>query len=155
MAKIFNFFANIFYTLAAGFIGGSVGTLALLFSFTAVYQRPIVTVLVAAAYLPFHLSDLKKFWKERDWLLIASRFVLLTVICSFLVGLFGFTLGVVHIEWFTLVGMMVAAPILFILSAAYVFLACFFPTSRVFVGANRMWDDHIRGGKAYGVFWDS
>ena len=154
MRAVIRVVKDLLLLIVAAVVGSIVGSLMLMLAVTSIYQSPLVTLLVALLFTPFHLSDYKRFFEEREWSLIALRFVLLTAITSFLVGMFRAALGDMSLDWFLPVLLMFTAPVLFILIAAYLFFAFFLPDNSAFVGLNRWWNGLVRGGKAYGVWWD-
>lgn len=110
----------------------------------AMYQSPLITLLVTLLFTPFHFSDLGRFAKECELSLIALRFILLATISSFLLGLFRAALGYMSVDWFLPYLFAFVTPIMFAFIATHLFLAFFFPKNSVFVRLNRWWTDLIR-----------
>lgn len=136
-------------------VGTIVGSLLLMMAMTSIYQSPLITLAVAALFTPFHLSDYRRFMKEREWGLIALRFVFLVGISSFLVGLFRLALGYMVFDRVLPAILIFTAPLLFVLIVTYRFFDFFAPNNTAFVRLNRWWGDMVSGGKIYGVFWNS
>lgn len=154
MKAIIQFFKNLFLWLICSVVGSIVGSLMLLMAVGAIVQRPIVTMIVGAAFLPFHGSDIRGFYNERRWALIVIRYVLLFAISSFLVGLFGVTLGFVLFEWYLIYTLLIALPTMLLVVSAYLFFALLLPQHSLFVRFKSWLRDQESGGKAYGIWWD-
>lgn len=154
MKAIIQFFKNLFLWLIGSVVGSIVGSIMLLMAVGAIVQRPIVTMIVGAAFLPFHGLDIRSFYDERRWALIGIRYLLLCAISSFLVGLFGVTLGFVMVESYLIYTLLIALPTLLVVISAYLFFAIFLPKNSLFVSLNTWLRDHESGGKAYGIWWD-
>lgn len=154
MNAIIQFFKNLFLWLICSVVGSVVGSLMLLMAVGAIVQRPIVTMIVGAAFLPFHGSDLRGFYDEHRWMMIALRYALLCAISSFLVGLFGVTLGFVLVEWYLIYTLLIALPTLLGVISVYLFFAFLFPNNSQFVRVNKWLQGQESGGKAFGIWWD-
>ena len=154
MGGIIRIVKDLFFVIFAALIGSIVLSMILMLAVTSIYQSPLITMLVTLLFTPFHFSDFRRFFRERELLLVAVRFVLMTAISAFLVGLFRFALEYAALDWFLLPLLLVTAPILFTLFATYLFFAFFFPKNSRYVRLNRWWNDQVRGGKIYGVWWD-
>jgi hypothetical protein len=154
MKAIIQFFKNLFLWLIGSVVGSIVGSIMLLMAVGAIVQRPIVTMIVGAAFLPFHGSDIRGFYEERRWALMIIRYVLLCAISSFLVGLFGVTLGFVLVESYLIYTLLIALPTLLVVISAYLSFAIFLPKNSLFVSLNTWLRDQESGGKAYGIWWD-
>jgi hypothetical protein len=120
----------------------------------AATQLTINTLVVGALFLPFHASDIRGFYEERQWGLIVLRYLFLCLIRSFLVGLFGLTLGFIDIQWYLIYTLVLAAPTLFVVVFAYLVFAIFLPESSFFVRLKSWVDGQKVGGKLYGIWWD-
>ena len=88
MGGVIRIVKDFFFVIFAALIGSIVLSLILMLAITSIYQSPLVTLIVTLLFTPFHFSDYQRFLKEREWLLIAVRFALMTALRSFLVGLF-------------------------------------------------------------------
>ena len=120
----------------------------------AIVQRPITTAIVGAAFLPFHGSDIRGFYNERRWAMITLRYAFLFAISSFLVGLFGLTLGFIQPELYLVYTIAIALPTLLIVISSYLLFAMFLPNNTMFVRLNTWLRGQEAGGKAYGIWWD-
>lgn len=154
MGGVIRIVKDFFFVIFAALIGSIVLSLILMLAITSIYQSPLVTLIVTLLFTPFHFSDYQRFLKEREWLLIAVRFALMTALSSFLVGLFRFALEYAAYDWFLPYILLVAAPILFLLIFAYLFFAFFSPKNRGYVALNNWWSGQVKGGKVYGIWWD-
>ena len=154
MKAIRQFFKDLFLWLIGSVVGSIVGSIILLMAVGAIVQRPIVTMIVGAAFLPFHGSDIRVFYDERRWTMIAIRYALLCAISSFLVGLFGITLGYVLVEWYLIYTLLIALPTLLVVVSVYLFFAMLWPANSLFVRLNTWLRGQESGGKAYGIWWD-
>lgn len=154
MRTVVEFLKNLFFWLIGSVVGSIVGSLMLLMAVGAIVQRPIVTMIVGAAFLPFHGSDIRGFYDERRWMMIALRYSFLCAISSFLVGLFGLTLGFVLVEWYLIYTLLIALPTLLVVISVYLFFAFLLPDNSLFVRFNVWLRGQESGGRAYGIWWD-
>jgi hypothetical protein len=154
MRTVVEFLKNLFFWLIGSVVGSIVGSIMLLMAVGAIVQRPIVTMIVGAAFLPFHGSDIRVFYDERRWAMIAIRYALLCAISSFLVGLFGITLGYILVEWYLIYTLLIALPTLLVVVSVYLFFAMLWPANSLFVRLNTWLRGQESGGKAYGIWWD-
>ncbi|MEQ1920873.1 MAG: hypothetical protein ABL952_00060 [Pyrinomonadaceae bacterium] len=154
MDGIIRIVRDFFFVILAASIGSIVLSIILMLAVTSIYQSPLVTFLVTLLFTPFHFSDLRRFFREREFLLVATRFIFMTAISAFLVGLFRFALEYATVDWFLLPLLLVTVPILFALFATYLFFAFFFPKNSTYIRLNHWWNDLVRGGKIYGIWWD-
>lgn len=154
MTRLIRIIKDLFFVIFAALIGSIVLSIILVLAVTSIYQSPLTTSLVTLLFTPFHFSDFRRFFRERELLLVAVRFIFMSAISAFLVGLFRFALEYAAVDWFLLPLLLVTAPILFVLFATYLFFAFFFPKNSRYVRLNRWWNDLVRGGKIYGVWWD-
>lgn len=147
MAKFIESLKNLGYTFLFGIVGSLVFGIAAMLAVAALVQTPIYTSLVIAFFVPFNFSDMSIMHRERRWVALAARLMMLIVISSFIFGLVRFASGYGQFEWYFGWILAVIVPVLFVGITAYAFCFFFFPNNRVYVWLQARYDDLIRGGK--------
>lgn len=147
MAKVIESFKNLGYTFLFGIVGSLVFGIAVMLAVASIVQTPLYTSLVIAFFIPFNFSDMKTMHRERRWVALAARLIMLVTISSFIFGLIRFASGYGQFESYFGWILAVIVPVLFVGITAYALCFFFFPNSRAFVWLQARYDDLIRGGK--------
>ena len=132
MAKVIESAKNLGYTFLFGIVGSLVFGIAVMLAVASLVQKPLYTSLVIAFFVPFNFSDMRTMHRERRWIALAARLMMLIVISSFIFGLIRFASGYGQYEWYFGWILAVIVPVLFVGITAYAFCFFFFPNSRTF-----------------------
>jgi hypothetical protein len=147
MAKLIESAKNLGYTFLFGIVGSLVFGIATMLAVASLLQTPLYTTLVIAFFIPFNFSDMRTMHRERRWIALAGRLIMLIVISSFIFGLIRFASGYGQFEAYFGWILALIVPVLFVGITAYAFCFFFFPTNRAFVWLQARYDDLILGGK--------
>ena len=147
MAKVIESVKNLGYTFLFGVVGSLVFGMAAMLAVASLVQTPLYTSLLIAFFVPFNFSDMRTMYRERRWIALAARVIMLVSISSFIFGLIRFASGYGQFEWYFGLILAVTVPILFVGITAYAFCFFFMPNNRSFVWLLARYDDIIRGGK--------
>lgn len=154
MRKLKKLLTDVCLVLMSGIIGSLVAGIIILLSISALQQSPFVTLIVATLFLPFHFYSFRRFFRDKEWLVILGRFILMVLISSFLVGLFKAALGSLKMENFYKYLLLLITPCLFLLITIYSFFSYFLPTNPLFVRFNKNIEVLISDSKKYGIWWN-
>lgn len=137
-----------FAWLFGGFIGGLVIFLTILFTRYGV----IFAVIITALFLPFHISDLKAFFREKNYLVFLGRLFCLYLIASYIGGFVAMAGGLMKIgqNQFNLIALVISYLFSYAAITFFGSLTLFFPESHLM----KSWQRLYRGLFKIGVFWD-
>ncbi|MEZ5426084.1 MAG: hypothetical protein R2747_07465 [Pyrinomonadaceae bacterium] len=151
MNKFIEFLKKIFWLAVFVLIWGTVGGLALFLTVIISRYGYFVALSVTAFFSLFHLSDLKTFFAERNWMAFAGRLFCLYVLGAFIGGFVAFASGLKRVSLDRLDHIILAGCFVFSFSvmAFWVILANFFDRSRLYRDIQKI----VEGLKVIGVFW--
>lgn len=151
MRKFLEMIREIIFSLINGIIWSIASSIGVFFTAASIVQAPIITFFVTLFFILFHLSDLKNFYRDKEWLLAFSRFFFLYLISAALTGMFrlawtGGGIDNIYVILLIPVSFVFLLPML----TVYFFCARNYPNGIVMNKLHEL----IKGGKKYGVFWD-
>jgi hypothetical protein len=151
MRKFLEMVREIIFSLINGIIWSIAGSFGVFFTAASIVQAPIITLFVTLFFLLFHLSDLKTFYDDKEWLLIFSRFFFLYLFSAALTGMFRLAWTGGGIDNIYLILLIPASFVILLpVMTVYFFCARNYPDGVVMSKLQNL----IEGGKKYGVFWD-
>lgn len=150
MRNIFERFVEVLKNTGYGLIIGLIGGLIITMSLIAIHHKPLWCLGTTVFFMLFHLGDFKRFYREKNWMAVSGRIVVIFAIASFITSFI--VLAIIDFDPSNLVDhIIILGSILFSIIAAtfLVFLEYYGRHTRLY---KDFWKT-IEGFKVIGVFW--
>lgn len=130
-----------------GLLMGLVGGLAVSISLAFIVIYPFWVIATAAFFSLFHLSDLRRMFREKMWFGFFGRIIVLLAISSYLAGFVCF--GIIGFSNWFVVFTLLGVPLGMLCGWIWIWLDRYFPDNRYF----QSFDQIVRGSYKLGIFW--
>jgi hypothetical protein len=151
MKKLVTTIINFFIYLIAWFLGGIIGGLGLLLTILFTRYGFLYALMVTALFLPFHISDLKGFFLNKNRFAFFGRILCLYLIGSYIGGFVAFSAGLMMVPSNQFAGytLLISLIISWLVLAFGMILFFFFNESLLMKWFRQI----FRGLSKIGVFW--
>jgi hypothetical protein len=151
MHKIIDLITDIFWWLVWILINGLVIGLGVFLTILFTRYAFLWALLITTFFVPFHWSDLKTFYFDKNWLALIGRSICLYAISSFLIGFVAFVSGLIEITFdlFDVTVFYISVSLSFICVSGWAILVRFFPASRLYTNIKKTFD----GLYKLGILW--
>ena len=129
--------------LFVGLLGGIVVSISLAF----IILSPVWIFLTAAFFSLFHLSDFRRMFREKQWLGIIGRAVILLAFSSYLAGFICFS--IIGAPYLMVLSMLPLVPFGMLCGLGWIWTDKYFPENPIL----RWFDEVGRGAYKLGAFW--